>query len=444
MNDEKNLTQLKRERYKRERIQKVLETLLEKIIPSNRFLLDERKDKPEVALIEETIKEELVKVGLNAKASIVRECLAALLTFGPIADLMYDDEVSEIMVNRADQTYVEVSGRLELTDKKFEGNNHLTQVIKRIVATTGRTISEDSPMVDARLADGSRLNAIIPPLVVQGSTLTIRKFAREFLGMPDLITKGSLSEDMAYFLNIAVVARLNIIISGGTGAGKTTFLNILSSYIPDTERIITIEDAAELQILQEHVVRMETRPPDLEGKGEVTITDLFRNCLRMRPDRIIVGECRGAEALDMLQAMNTGHDGSLTTIHSNTPKDCLSRLETLIATARIGLPTVIVRKYIAAAVDLVIQISRIPDGSRKVTRITEVTGQEGDVITMADLFYFKENGQDKDGKIVGEFFANGLVPKFYDELRRKNTSIDLNYDMFSKTEAQKTKNDPPK
>ena len=428
---EKTSVRLDHEKVKRDRIKIVLERLLEKITPSNRFLLDEQKDKPEIAELERLIIEELTNVGIKPKFKNIKECLAVLLMFGPIADLMYDDEVSEIMVNSARQVYVEISGRLELTDKKFEGNNHLLYVIKRIVFATGRRISEASPMVDARLADGSRLNAVIPPLVVQGPTLTIRKFARGFLSMNDLIEKNSISENMVYFLKIAVLTRRNIIISGGTGAGKTTFLNILSSFIPEHERIVTIEDAAELQILQDHVVRMETRPPDLNGKGEITITDLFRNTLRMRPDRIIVGECRGAEALDMLQAMNTGHDGSLTTIHSNTPKDCLSRLETLIATARLGLPTLIIRKYIASAIQVVIQINRISDGSRKVTRITEITGQEGDVITTSDLFQFKESGQDKDGKVLGEFVPGGVIPKFYDELRRKNTSLDLNYDIFS-------------
>ncbi|MEK7483174.1 MAG: CpaF family protein [Planctomycetota bacterium] len=428
---EKTSVRLDHEKVKRDRIKIVLERLLEKITPSNRFLLDEQKDKPEIAELERLIIEELTNVGIKPKFKNIKECLAVLLMFGPIADLMYDDEVSEIMVNSARQVYVEIRGRLELTDKKFEGNNHLLYVIKRIVFATGRRISEASPMVDARLADGSRLNAVIPPLVVQGPTLTIRKFARGFLSMNDLIEKNSISENMVYFLKIAVLTRRNIIISGGTGAGKTTFLNILSSFIPEHERIVTIEDAAELQILQDHVVRMETRPPDLNGKGEITITDLFRNTLRMRPDRIIVGECRGAEALDMLQAMNTGHDGSLTTIHSNTPKDCLSRLETLIATARLGLPTLIIRKYIASAIQVVIQINRISDGSRKVTRITEITGQEGDVITTSDLFQFKESGQDKDGKVLGEFVPGGVIPKFYDELRRKNTSLDLNYDIFS-------------
>jgi pilus assembly protein CpaF len=298
-------------------------------------------------------------------------------------------------------------------------------VIERLVAPLGRRIDESSPMVDARLKDGSRVNAIIPPLALKGPCITIRKFHADTLLADDLVGFGSLTAEMAHFLEVSVVARKNIIISGGTGSGKTTLLNVLSSFIPSTERIVTIEDAAELRLSQDHVVSLESRPPNIEGKGAITIRDLVRNSLRMRPDRIVVGECRGGETLDMLQAMNTGHDGSLTTLHANTPRDCLARLETMVLMSGMELPIKAIRDQMAGAVDLIVQQSRFPDGSRKITYITEVTGMEGDIITMQDIFLFEQRGYDERGKLVGTHKATGFVPTFYEELEHRGIKADF-------------------
>jgi pilus assembly protein CpaF len=359
----------------------------------------------------------------DVRRRVLKEVLDEALGLGPLEDLLADPAVTEIMVNRYDQIYVERAGKLERTNVKFLANDQLRGVIERIVAPLGRRIDEKVPMVDARLRDGSRVNAIIPPLALRGPALTIRKFAKRKLLAPDLITYGSMTEQMATFLGAAVQARMNIVISGGTGSGKTTLLNVLSSFIPEDERIVTIEDAAELQLPQDHVISLESRPPNIEGEGAITIRDLVRNALRMRPDRVVVGECRGGEALDMLQAMNTGHDGSLTTLHANSPRDALARLETLALMAGLELPSRAIRDQIAAAINLIVQQSRLQDGSRRITHITEVTGQEGDVFTTADIFVFRQTGLAPDGKVYGQFVPTGYVPAFIDTLSKRGIKV---------------------
>jgi pilus assembly protein CpaF len=339
-----------------------------------------------------------------------------LIGYGPITALLNDPEVSEIMVNGADQIYVEKKGKLILSDYYFRDDDHVLQVIEKIVSPLGRRIDESSPMVDARLPDGSRVNAIIPPLSLVGPSITIRKFPQNRLQIADLIRFGSLTEEMAQFLDACVKARLNIFISGGTGSGKTSLLNVLSSFIPHDERIVTIEDAAELQLLQDHVVSLETRPPNIEGKGAVTIRDLVKNSLRMRPDRIVIGEVRSGEALDMLQAMNTGHDGSLATGHSNSPREMLSRLETMVLMAGMDLPIRAIREQMAGAVDLIIQQSRLKDGSRKIINITEVIGMEGETIVLQDLFSYKQTGTSVDGKVIGKHVSTGIRPYYAEKL----------------------------
>jgi pilus assembly protein CpaF len=336
---------------------------------------------------------------------------AEILGFGPIEPLLREPSVTEIMINGPEAVYVERAGKLELTDIKFNDNDHVMRVIDRIVSPLGRRIDESSPTVDARLPDGSRVNAIIPPIALNGPTVTIRKFSKDPFTVEDLIRFGTFTAEMATFLKACVEARLNIVVSGGTGSGKTTMLNVLSSFIPDDERIVTIENAAELQLRQDHVVRLESRPPNIEGKGEVTIRDLVINSLRMRPERIVVGECRGGEALDMLQAMNTGHDGSMTTAHANSPRDTLSRLETMCLMAGMDLPVRAIREQIASAVDLIVQQDRMKDGSRKITNVTEVQGMEGDVIVLQDIFTFQQTGIES-GKIVGRMKPTGIRPKF--------------------------------
>ena len=349
---------------------------------------------------------------------------------GVLTPLMEDNEITEIMVNGPDHIYVEYKGKLHRTDMAFADNNQVIAAIERIVSPLGRRIDESSPMVDARLKDGSRVNAIIPPLSLVGPSITIRKFSKVPLKVDDLIRFGSISADIAHFLDICVKLRKNIVISGGTGSGKTTLLNILSGFLPDTERILTIEDAAELQLRQDHVVRLEARPANIEGKGEISIRDLVKNALRMRPDRIVIGECRGGEALDMLQAMNTGHDGSLTTIHANSPRDALSRLETLVLMAGFDLPLRAIREQIASAIAIIVQISREKDGSRKVTHVSEITKMEGEIITMQDIFVFKQDGWDKDGKMTGRYVPTGSIPTFMDDIRR--AGMDLDISMFNK------------
>jgi pilus assembly protein CpaF len=365
------------------------------------------------------------RISPEERAELQQEIIDELLGLGPLEDLMRDPAVSEIMVNGPDNIYVERSGKLSLSEKRFNDERHLRTIIERIIAPLGRRIDESSPMVDARLPDGSRVNAIIEPLSLNGSTLTIRRFGTRRLTMDDLLRFGSVSPECVGLLKAMVEARLNIVVSGGTGSGKTTFLNILSGYIPNTERIVTIEDAAELALNQEHVVRLESRPANLEGRGSVGIRDLVRNALRMRPDRIVVGECRGGEALDMLQAMNTGHDGSLTTLHANTPRDALSRLETLVLMAGFDLPMRAIREQIASAVDAVVQVARMRDGSRKITSIAELVGMEGEVVTMQELVKYSQRGIDKDGKVVGEFQYTGVQPHYLERFDEAGVQFDI-------------------
>ncbi|MGB9921069.1 MAG: CpaF family protein [Moorellales bacterium] len=347
---------------------------------------------------------------------LAREIVEDAAAFGPITPLLDDPEVTEIMVNGPERVYVERHGRIERTEIRFRDNAHVMHILEKIVAPLGRRIDESMPMVDARLPDGSRVNAVIPPIALVGPTVTIRKFYRDRLTAEDLVRLGTLTPEMMRLLEACVKGRLNIIVSGGTGSGKTTLLNVLSSFIPPEERIITIEDAAELQLQQEHVITLESRPPNVEGRGAVTIRDLVRNALRMRPDRIVVGEVRSGEALDMLQAMNTGHDGSLTTAHANSPRDLLSRLETMVLMAGMELPVRAIREQIASAIDLIIHQSRFKDGSRKVTHITEVQGMEGDTITLQDLFVYRPEGYDPAGRVKGRFTATGIRPKFLEKL----------------------------
>ena len=366
---------------------------------------------------------------------IEQELIHEAIGLGPLEVLIAMPEITEIMVNGHDKIYVEYKGKLHRTDLAFADNNQVTAAIERIVSPLGRRIDESSPMVDARLKDGSRVNAIIPPLALGGPSVTIRKFAKKPLQVDDLIRFGSISRPISDFLNICVKLRKNIVISGGTGSGKTTLLNILSGFLPDTERILTIEDAAELQLRQDHVVRLEARPANIEGKGEITIRDLVKNALRMRPDRIVIGECRGGEALDMLQAMNTGHDGSLTTIHANSPRDCLSRLETLVLMAGFDLPLRAIREQIASAISIIVQISREKDGSRRVNRVSEITKMEGDIITMQDIFIFRQDGWTADGKIRGRYVPTGNIPTFMDDVKRAGLNLEIS--MFSPPEDLK-------
>ncbi|MBT2521295.1 CpaF family protein [Arthrobacter sp. ISL-28] len=361
------------------------------------------------------VDEEQVPLSTGERQRLTREIIDDVLGHGPLQRYLDDPSVTEIMVNRADQIYVERHGKLSMTDTKFASEDALRKVIERIVTRIGRRIDESSPLVDARLSDGSRVNAIIPPLAVNGASLTIRKFAREALTVEKLIGFGSLSPEMAELLKACVLAKLNIIVSGGTGTGKTTMLNVLSSFIPTTDRIVTIEDAVELQLQQDHVVRLESRPANIEGKGEVSIRDLVRNSLRMRPDRIVVGEVRGGESLDMLQAMNTGHDGSISTVHANSPRDAVARLETLVLMAGMDLPLRAIREQIASAVNLIVHISRLRDGSRRVTHVTEVQGMEGDIVTLQDAFVFDYSaGIDANGRFLGKPIPTGVRPRFTD------------------------------
>jgi len=356
---------------------------------------------------------------------IQQEMVQEAIGLGPLEYLTRIDDITEIMVNGPDHVYVERKGVLYRTDTAFADDHQVMAAIERIVAPLGRRIDESSPMVDARLPDGSRVNAIIPPLSLVGPSITIRKFAKTPYQISDLIKFGTITQEMADFLRACVQVRKNIIISGGTGSGKTTLLNVLSSFLPNRERIVTIEDAAELQLRQEHVVRLEARPPNIEGKGEITIRDLVRNSLRMRPDRIVVGECRGGEALDMLQAMNTGHDGSLTTVHANTPRDALARLETLVLMAGFDLPLRAIREQIASAVTIIVQVNRERDGSRKVTHISEITKMEGDIITMQDIFVFKQEGWDANNRITGKHLPTGSIPNFMEDIQRAKIELDI-------------------
>ncbi len=359
-----------------------------------------------------------------------------VLGLGPLEPLLADTTISDILVNGAKQVYVERRGKLYLTDVTFSNDQHLMRIVDRIVSAVGRRVDESSPMVDARLADGSRVNAIIPPLALDGPSVSIRRFAVELLSVDDLIEFGTLTEEVAEVLQAIVKGRLNILISGSTGAGKTTMLNILSGFIPHDERIVTIEDSAELQLQQPHTVRLETRPPNIEGKGEITARDLVRNSLRMRPERIIVGEVRSGEALDMLQAMNTGHDGSLTTVHANTPRDALGRIENMVSMTGIQFPIKTLRAQIAAAINIVVQVERFEDGKRKLTALHEINGMEGDIITMSEIFQFDRQGLAEDGTVLGELKASGIIPGFQRELARKG--IDLPVEIFKPEYAKST------
>lgn len=371
-----------------------------------------------------------VTLPLNAreKELFYQEIQDEVLGLGPIEPFMHDPTVTDVLVNTYRQIYVERSGKLELTGVRFKDNIHLKKIIDRIVSAVGRRIDESCPMVDARLADGSRVNAIVPPLSIDGPMLSIRRFSADPLEMDDLIGLGSVSPDIAILLQGIVKARLNVLISGGTGTGKTTLLNVLSRFIPSDERVVTIEDSVELQLKQEHVVRLETRPPNIEGVGEITQRDLVRNSLRMRPDRIIVGEVRGDEVVDMLQAMNTGHDGSLTTIHANSPQDALLRLETLVAMSGLNIPNEAVRRYISSALDVVIQVSRMMDGSRKLISFQEIVGMEGNTISMQEIFCYEQTGLDSKGMLEGSFRAQGVVPRFFEKF--KTYGINVSYEPF--------------
>lgn len=367
-------------------------------------------------IIERILSEErFIPFNAEEKEQFCREVQDEVLGLGPIEPFMHDPTVTDVLVNTYDQIYVERYGRLELTGARFKDNIHLKNVIDRIVSAVGRRIDESCPMVDARLPDGSRVNAIVPPLAMDGPMLSIRRFAVTPLELEDLVTLQTLNTEVGELLKALVAAKLNILISGGTGTGKTTMLNVLSRFIPSHERIITIEDSAELQLKQEHVVRLETRPPNVEGKGEITQRDLVRNSLRMRPDRIILGEIRGTEVLDMLQALNTGHEGSITTIHANAPRDALLRLETLVAMAGLSIPNDAIRKYVSSALQIIIQVSRLVDGSRKVVSLQEVIGMEGNVILLQEIFSFKQQGIDEKGKVKGSFEVTRVMPKFLDK-----------------------------
>jgi pilus assembly protein CpaF len=372
-------------------------------------------------------------LSLFEREALVGDVINELFGLGPLESLLKDPAISDILVNRCDQVYVEREGKLQETDIVFRDDAHLVQIIERIVSSVGRRIDESSPMVDARLADGSRVNAIIPPLALDGPAMSIRRFRTDRLGATDLVARESWTEPMMIFLKAAIACRLNLIVSGGTGAGKTTLLNILSSFINADERIVTIEDAAELKLRQRHVVRLETRPANIEGKGSVRARELVVNALRMRPDRIIVGEVRSEEALDMLQAMNTGHDGSLTTVHANSPRDALYRLDTMVAMANLNIPERAVRQQIASAVNVIVQVSRMADGTRKVTHVSELTGMEGDVITMQDIFLFERTGMSPQGKVTGRFKATGIRPKCTERIMTAGLSLPM--DLFEHVKA---------
>jgi pilus assembly protein CpaF len=379
-------------------------------------------------IISGLVGEEQLPLSEIERATLEEQIINETFGLGPIEPLLHDPDVADILVNGHDQVYIERFGRLEPTEIHFDDDEHLMKIIDRIVSRVGRRVDESSPMVDARLADGSRVNAVIPPLALDGPSLSIRRFGVRTLRLDDLVRIGSVSEGMAEICKGAVRSRLNMLIVGGTGSGKTTFLNALSAFVPEEERIVTIEDAAELQLLQPHVVRLETRPPNIEGKGQVTQRDLVRNALRMRPDRIIVGEVRGYEVLDMLQAMNTGHDGSLTTIHANNPRDALHRLETLILLSGVSLPTTAMREQISAALDVIVHVTRMSDGTRRVVSVSEIVGMEQDVVAMQEIFAFRKTGVDENGRVLGHYCATGIRPKFADQL--EVSGIEITPDLF--------------
>ncbi len=379
------------------------------------------------SVAQRVMSEDSAPLPVAVRQRVIKQIEDEILGLGPLESLLAEPGVCDILVNGPHSVYVERAGKLEPTAVRFRDSNHLMNIIDRIVSRVGRRIDESSPMVDARLKDGSRVNAIIPPLALDGPLLSIRRFAVERLKAEELVRLGTVTEPIMEVLKGIVQARLNVLISGGTGTGKTTFLNVLSGFIPESERIITIEDSAELQLQQPHVGRLETRPPNIEGRGEVTQRDLVRNALRMRPDRIVVGEVRAAEALDMLQAMNTGHDGSLTTVHANTARDSLSRLETMVMMAGLQLPVKSLRSYISSAIHVVLQLERMEDGRRRMVSLQEIHGMEGDVVTMMEIFRFQRRGVDKNGNVLGEFQATGLVPRFHEHLRQRGIELDFKF-----------------
>ncbi len=374
-------------------------------------------------LIDQLLQQETIALNQRERNQITQDILHEVLGLGPLEPLLADTSINDILVNGHKQVFVERSGRLELTPVRFKDDGHLKKIIEKIVSRIGRRIDESVPMVDARLADGSRVNAIIPPLAIDGPSLSIRKFSKDPLQLYHLTEKRSLTPEIGELLKAIVQARLNVLISGGTGTGKTTMLNILSGFIPNDERIVTIEDAAELQLRQDHVVRLETRPANIEGKGEIAQRELVKNALRMRPDRIILGEVRGAESLDMLQAMNTGHDGSLTTVHANSCRDALTRIETLVSMAGLNLATKAMRHYVSSALDVIIQIARLSDGTRKLISLQEIVGMEGDLITLQEIFVFQQTGLDENRRVKGRFRATGVRPKFYERMAAKGVTL---------------------
>jgi len=408
--------------------------LIEELDPSKLQGLDPQRARDAVVQAAKSlIAQEMPGIVGAVRDELVDAVADEVLGLGPIEPLIREAAVSEVMVNAPDQVFYEKEGRLYLSSVRFRDHSHIMRIVERIVAPLGRRVDESSPMVDARLPDGSRVNVIIPPVAPKSPTLTIRKFQADKMTIEDLISLGSMTRELAEFLRACVQVKLNFIVSGGTGTGKTTMLNALSSFIPDTERIVTIEDPTELRLQQGHVVSLEARPASLEGKGEVTQRDLVRNSLRMRPDRIIVGEVRGAEAFDMMQAMNTGHEGSLGTVHANTPRDAMARIENMILMAGLDLPMRAIREQISSAIHVIMQIARLPDGSRRVTHVSELTGMEGDVVTMQDLFRFEQVGVDNDGRVVGEFRPTGIRPRFADKF--DVAGMHLPADLFMKTRA---------
>ncbi len=387
--------------------------------------VEESEARKQISLVtKQLIEEQSVPLNARSRLQLIKEIEDEVLGLGPLEPLLNEPTVSDILVNNYNSVYVERFGRLELTPVRFKDNDHLMKIIDRIVSKIGRRIDESSPMVDARLADGSRVNAIIPPLAIDGASISIRRFSQDKLKLDDLVEKDALTVFMAEFLKATSKAKQNVLISGGTGSGKTTMLNAMSNFIPGEERIVTIEDSAELQLQLPHVVRLETRPANIEGKGEVSLRDLVKNSLRMRPDRIVIGEVRGGEAFDMLQAMNTGHDGSLTTVHANKPRDALARVENMVSMAGFELPTVAVRKQIASAINIIVQLNRLEDGSRRVISIQEVSGMEGDIITLSEIFKFERAGINENGVVQGRYVATGLIPDCLQKLQVMGCDID--------------------
>jgi pilus assembly protein CpaF len=388
--------------------------------------IEEKEARKQIrAVAQKLIDEESIPLNTLIRHQIIKEIEDDVLGLGPLEALLYDPTISDILVNGYRKVYVERFGKLELTPVKFNDNNHLMKIIDRIVSRIGRRIDESSPMVDARLLDGSRVNAIIPPLAIDGPSLSIRRFAVDKMGLDDLVTRDALTDYMAEFLKLTTKSKLNILISGGTGSGKTTMLNAISNFIPNNERVITLEDSAELQLQLPHVLRLETRPANIEGKGEITLRDLVRNSLRMRPDRIVIGEVRSGEAFDMLQAMNTGHEGSLTTVHANNARDALSRLENMVSMAGLDMPAKAIRKQIASAIHIIIQLSRLEDGSRRIISIQEVEGMEGEVITLSEIFKYIRRGLDDKGVVLGQYCSTGIIPKCISNMKQRGLKTDL-------------------